>query len=77
MPRKAKKKSIEDVADELTAIAVEHLDKLPSNERQRRIKALEKRVATFSSKRRLSGSTPASSVYTQHYPLDARGRERS
>ncbi|HSY33915.1 MAG TPA: hypothetical protein VLA42_18185 [Verrucomicrobiae bacterium] len=76
---KKKKKTAGEIADELTTIAVEHLDKLSPEEREKRIQALEKRVATFSSssKKRAVVSTPSSSSYTPDCPVYARDRERN
>jgi len=70
MPKK--KKTAEEVADAITEIIAKHLDTLPAAEREKRIAAFEKRLATASpraarSKSSLSGRTRP----TPHY---ARGR---
>lgn len=45
MPKKVRLTD-EQLADEFTAIAVKHLDKLPADERERRIQAFEKRISS-------------------------------
>ena len=70
-----KKRTNEEIADELTAIAVAHLDTLSPEEREARIQAFEKRVAT--SCRRSSESRGASSADTRPIPMYARDRERN
>ena len=55
MPKKVRLTD-EQLADEFTAIAVKHLDKLPADERERRIQAFEKRIS--------SGAKPARSRAT-------------
>lgn len=72
-----KKKTDEEIADELTAIAVEGLDKLSPEEREKRIVAFEKRVATSCRAARAADSTTSSSACTRPTPAYARDRERS
>lgn len=67
-------RSAEEIADELTAIAVEHLDKLPPEEREKRVQAFEKRVATSG---RATRTKDSSSACTPPTPVHARDRERS
>jgi hypothetical protein len=45
MPKRVKLTE-EQLADEFTAIAVKHLDKLPADEREHRIQAFQKRISS-------------------------------
>jgi hypothetical protein len=68
MPKK--KKTAEELADALTEIVVKHLDTLPSEEREKRIAAFEKRIASASgrgarAKASLSGRTRPSPRYAR------------
>ena len=73
-----KKKTAEEIADELTAIAVEGLAGLSPEEQEKRIRAFEKRVATSChGTRRAADSTLSSSSRTSPIPVHARDRERS
>ena len=73
-----KKKTAEEIADELTEIAVGHLDGLSPEERERRIAALEKRVASISRRRGVAAdSTTSSSSCTRPTPAYARDRGRN
>ena len=72
-----KKPTAEQIAEELAAIAIEHLDTLSDEERERRIVALEKRVAKSCAGKRASDSTTSSSAYTRPIPAYARDRERN
>lgn len=71
------KKTVEEIADELTAIVVEGLDNLSPEEREKRIQAFEKRVATSRRAVRVADSTTSSSACTRPNPAYARDRERS
>jgi len=73
-----KKRTAEEVLDELAAVAVEHLEKLSPEECEARIVAMEKRVASISRRQgAASGSRSSSSDCTRQTPAYARGRERS
>jgi len=70
-----RRRTAEEIAEELTEIAVAHLDTLSADEREKRIQAFEKRVAT--SCRRATDSTKSSSARTRPIPVYARDRERN
>jgi hypothetical protein len=73
-----KKRTAEEIADELTEIVVGQLDKLSPKEREQRIVALEKRVAAISRRKGVAAdSTSSSSSCTRPTPAYARDRERS
>jgi hypothetical protein len=73
-----KKRTAEEIADELAAIAVEHLERLSPEDSEARIVALEKRAASISSRKRVAaGSRASSSDCTRPSPVYARGRGRS
>ena len=69
-----KVRSAQEIADELTAIAVEHLDNLSPEEREKRILAFERAVATSG---RATDTTDSSSACTPRTPVHAREQERS
>jgi hypothetical protein len=69
-----KKKTIEELADEMTAISMAFLSTLPEAEREKRIAAFEKRVANAARKRRDARATTASSSRTRRNPSRARAR---
>ena len=70
MPKK--KKTAEEVADAITEIIAKHLDTLPAAEREKRIAAFEKRLATASP--RAARSKSSLSGRTRPTPRYARGR---
>jgi hypothetical protein len=73
MPKK--KKTVEELADELTAISAEFLSTLPEAEQDKRIAAFEKTVAAIASgKRQSARPTTSSSSRTPRNPRYARGR---
>jgi hypothetical protein len=74
-----KKKSVEELAEEFAAITLEHLEKLSPEESEKRIVALEKRVATISvqKKKAASDSTMTSGGRTRPIPAYCRDRERN
>ena len=69
---RASSAALQGIAEELTAIAVRHLDTLAPEEREQRIKALEKR---FPAKKRVSSyAIPQRREQTPENRLSARGR---
>jgi hypothetical protein len=70
MPKK--KKTEEEIADEITEIIAKHLNTLPREEREKRITALEKRFPIASV--RGARSKASSAGRTRPSPRYARGR---
>lgn len=71
---KEKKLTDEQLAEEFTAMAVQHLDKLSPEEREGRIKEFSRRVATSCGSKRGRGTSSDSSC-TRPSPLYVRERE--
>ncbi|MGB6198341.1 MAG: hypothetical protein WBF35_02215 [Candidatus Acidiferrales bacterium] len=67
-----KKKTEEEIADEITEIVAKHMDALPRKEREKRIAALEKRFPTV--RARGARSKSSSAGRTRPSPRYARGR---
>lgn len=73
MPKKLKRKDLERAASELTDLAVEYLEKLPPEERERRISAFESRVSQATSPK--ACATLQKPSQTQAYHLSTRGHD--
>jgi hypothetical protein len=70
-----KKLTDERLAEEFTAMAVRHLDKLPRAEREEKIREFSKRLAKGRGDSRRARGTSSETPYTAPSQVHARGRQ--